>query len=159
MRFCIVGCIICSWSFNDEGLWLLPWETFTTKVSIGWCLLVEGSAQVQVPGRWRKFDEKLEKTDKVQQLRKKSKALISSSISVQSSWISKYSNDFFTSCEKWYDAAPAAQLTCVLESGRAQERTPERRNSAIFWLSRWARTTVNGMHSSVSSVAYPNIRP
>lgn len=51
------------------------------------------------------------------------------------------------------------KLTCVFESGRAQLRTPERRSSAIFWFKRWAKTTVSGMHSSVSSVAYPNINP
>lgn len=50
-------------------------------------------------------------------------------------------------------------LTCVLESGRSQGSVPFRRNSAIFALSLWARTTVRGIHSSVSSVAYPNIRP
>ena len=51
------------------------------------------------------------------------------------------------------------ELTCVFESGRAQARTPDRRSSAIFWFKRWAKTTVKGMHSSVSSVAYPNIKP
>lgn len=50
-------------------------------------------------------------------------------------------------------------LTCVLESGRSHGRVPFRRNSAIFSLSLWARTIVRGIHSSVSLVAYPNIRP
>lgn len=43
--------------------------------------------------------------------------------------------------------------TCVLESGLAQARPPLRLSSAILALSLCARTTVSGMHSSVSSVA------
>lgn len=50
-------------------------------------------------------------------------------------------------------------LTCVLESGRSQAMVPLRLSSAILALSLWAKTMVRGMHSSVSSVAYPNIRP
>lgn len=49
--------------------------------------------------------------------------------------------------------------TCVFESGRSQGTVPLRLSSAILALSLWARTTVSGIHSSVSSVAYPNIRP
>lgn len=49
--------------------------------------------------------------------------------------------------------------TCVFESGRSHGRVPLRRSSAILAFSLWARTIVRGMHSSVSSVAYPNIRP
>lgn len=49
--------------------------------------------------------------------------------------------------------------TCVLESGLAHHRVPSRRMSEILRLSAWERVTVRGMHSSVSSVAYPNIRP
>lgn len=63
----------------------------------------------------------------------------------------------------WTNYLPAHShvhtLTCVFESGRAHQNSPLLRNSAILWLSLWASTTVNGMHSSVSSVAYPNIRP
>lgn len=50
-------------------------------------------------------------------------------------------------------------LTCVLESGRAHQNSPFRLSSAIRWFSLWASTTVSGIHSSVSSVAYPNIKP
>lgn len=50
-------------------------------------------------------------------------------------------------------------LAWVLESGRSHGSVPFRRNSAILALSLWARTMVRGIHSSVSSVAYPNIRP
>lgn len=50
-------------------------------------------------------------------------------------------------------------LTCVLESGLSQGSVPFRRNSAILALRLCARTIVRGIHSSVSSVAYPNIRP
>ena len=49
--------------------------------------------------------------------------------------------------------------TCVLESGLAHHRVPSRRMSEILRLSAWERVTVRGMHSSVSSVAYPNIKP
>lgn len=52
-----------------------------------------------------------------------------------------------------------SDLTCVFESGRSQGTVPFRLSSAILALSLWARTMVRGMHSSVSSVAYPNIRP
>lgn len=52
-----------------------------------------------------------------------------------------------------------AKLTWVFESGRAHGKVPSRRRSAMSWFKRWARTTVSGMHSSVSSVAYPNIKP
>lgn len=55
--------------------------------------------------------------------------------------------------------ALSGSLTWVLESGRSQGRVPFRRSSAILALSLWARTIVRGIHSSVSSVAYPNIRP
>lgn len=43
--------------------------------------------------------------------------------------------------------------TWDLESGRAHHNSPDRRSSAILALSLCAKTTVNGMHSSVSSVA------
>lgn len=49
--------------------------------------------------------------------------------------------------------------TCVFESGRSHGRVPLRRSSAILAFSLWARIIVSGMHSSVSSVAYPNIKP
>lgn len=58
-----------------------------------------------------------------------------------------------------YTAVVYLDLTCVLESGRSQGTVPLRLSSAILALSLWARTTVSGMNSSVSSVAYPNIRP
>ena len=44
-------------------------------------------------------------------------------------------------------------ITCVLVSGLAHHRVPSLRKSAIFLLRAWARTTVIGIHSSVSSVA------
>merc|ERR1711981_826712 len=46
-----------------------------------------------------------------------------------------------------------SHVTCVLVSGLAHQRVPSLRRSAIFLLRAWARTTVRGMHSSVSSVA------
>lgn len=49
--------------------------------------------------------------------------------------------------------------TCVFESGRSHGSVPLRRNSAILAFNLWARTIVRGIHSSVSSVAYPNIKP
>lgn len=50
-------------------------------------------------------------------------------------------------------------FTCVFESGLAHQNSPDLLSSAILWFSLCASTTVNGMHSSVSSVAYPNINP
>lgn len=49
--------------------------------------------------------------------------------------------------------------TCVFESGRSHGRVPLRRSSAILAFSLCASTIVSGMHSLVSSVAYPNIKP
>lgn len=43
--------------------------------------------------------------------------------------------------------------TCVLESGLAHQNWPFLLSSAILWLSLCAKTTVKGIHSSVSSVA------
>lgn len=61
-----------------------------------------------------------------------------------------------------FEKCNLVQKTCptwVFESGRSHGSLPFRRNSAILALSLWARTIVRGIHSSVSSVAYPNIRP
>lgn len=51
------------------------------------------------------------------------------------------------------------KATCVFESGRSHGSVPFRRNSAILAFNLCARTIVRGMHSSVSLVAYPNIKP
>lgn len=50
-------------------------------------------------------------------------------------------------------------LTCVLVSGLAHFNSPDLLSWAILAFSWCDKTTVKGIHSSVSSVAYPNINP
>lgn len=50
-------------------------------------------------------------------------------------------------------------VTCVFVSGSNHGIDPFRWHSPISWFNLWDKTTVRGISSSVSSVAYPNINP